>query len=80
MSRSRRKTPITGNTTAESEKYDKRLANRAFRAKMKSALKKEKEPLKNKLESGYSTWDFAKDGKQYLHKETLQKYPDLMRK
>ncbi|MDO5058510.1 MAG: hypothetical protein Q4D82_01040 [Neisseria sp.] len=45
MSRSRRKTPIRGVTAAESEKQDKRFANRAFRRKEKMALAEAKSRL-----------------------------------
>ena len=39
MSRSRKKTPITGITTARSEKQDKRLANRKLRRKTRQVLR-----------------------------------------
>jgi hypothetical protein len=38
MARSKRKTPIRGITTAESEKKDKQLAHRKYRRKMKAVL------------------------------------------
>lgn len=65
MSRSRRHTPIMGTTTARSEKYDKRLANRALRRETKMALKDEKEvlPIVREVSNKY---DFAKDGFQVI--------------
>lgn len=65
MSRSYRKTPIAGNTKAESEKQDKRLANRQFRAALRRASTDEDAliPLKREVTS---LWKFNKDGKQYL--------------
>lgn len=38
MSRSRRKTPVIGNTSAESEKEDKQMYNRRFRHAFKQFL------------------------------------------
>jgi len=45
MARSRQKTPIFGHTTATSEKYDKRKANRALRAHVRVALAADVEVL-----------------------------------
>ena len=79
MSRSYRKTPIVGWTTAESEKQDKRKANRAFRRKSRVAIASGKEPPFS-IRCVSNIWSFAKDGKGYCHAETIAKYPDLMRK
>lgn len=68
MSRSRRKTPITGITIAETEKQDKRLANRNFRRKTKICLALDKEPPYTIRETS-DIWCFDKDGKQYLPTE-----------
>lgn len=38
MARSKRKSPCTGVTTARSEKYDKRLANRRLRKRSRMVL------------------------------------------
>ncbi len=64
MSRSFRKTPIFGHTTAESEKEDKRMANRATRRAVKIALKIGKDVLPDLREKG-NVYNFAKDGKSY---------------
>ena len=68
MSRSRRKTPIVGNTTARSEKQDKRLANRRLRRKVKEVLQVEPEAVEliPDINEVSSTWGFDKDGKHYL--------------
>lgn len=64
MSRSKRKTPIFGITTAVSEKQDKRRWNRTFRriAKVKARVEDEA-PVK--IEAVTNIWDGAKDGKRY---------------
>jgi hypothetical protein len=61
-----------GFTCAESEKDDKRAANRALRRISKISLKDSKEvlPVLREISNVYG---FAKDGKQYLTKN-LEKY------
>ena len=76
MSRSRRKTPISGNTPARSDKEDKRLANKKFRQAERQAIYHEKDPPENPKEVA-DCWDFNKDGKSYFDEE---EYPELMRK
>ncbi len=61
MSRSRRKNPIIGITKAESEKQDKRLANRRFRRITRLNL----DDTPNRREHS-NVWCFDKDGKIYL--------------
>lgn len=65
MSRSKRKTPIFGYTTATSEKIDKRLANRAYRHKVKLAIKGGSDlfPVQQEVSN---VWSFGKDGKRYV--------------
>lgn len=66
MSRSRRKMPIHGNTTAESDAEGKRLANAAYRQGERVRLAKEGEGYEDMTRQGYgSPWDFPKDGKRY---------------
>ena len=69
MSRSRRKTPKTGITTAETEKENKRQANRKFRRVTKVKVKKggDELPLTKELSN---VWSFDKDGKKFLRKPT----------
>lgn len=79
MSRSRRKTPICGWTTAHSEKWYKRKVNRKFRRKVKLFIIAGKELMPIVDEVG-DIYNFAKDGKQYLGVDAMKKYPDCMRK
>lgn len=78
MSRSRRKTPVTGITTATSEKQDKRSANRRLRRRVKQRLDESPEidvlPLKREISN---VWAMDKDGKFRFDPE---RYPELMRK
>jgi hypothetical protein len=73
MSRSRRKTPITGITTANSEKWWKRKSNRRWRRAVKMALRKGKEILPKRKETGDSSWG-PKDGKVYLGTDVDDKW------
>ena len=79
MSRSYKKTPICGLTTAKSEKEDKRLANRRFRRASRNLVKSNREPF-YRLREVCNVWDFAKDGKMYYDKEAVKKYPKALRK
>ncbi len=78
MSRSYRKTPITGITTAASEKRDKQLANRRLRRRVKQALRGEPEaqvlPLKREVSD---VWTMDKDGKRWFD---AGRFAELMRK
>ena len=60
MSRSRRHTPVMGNTCSKSEKKDKQLAHRKFRAMEREAMGAEVMPI---VGEGSNRWRFAKDGK-----------------
>mgnify|MGYP001799486615 CR=1 FL=1 len=64
MSRSRRKNKIRAITTADSEKQDKRDANRRFRRVVNQKVKQGKTelPLVRELSD---VWGFEKDGKIY---------------
>jgi hypothetical protein len=76
MSRSRRKTPVIGITTAHSEKQDKRWHNRLLRRKAHQTIRLGDElfPVKNEVSS---TWDMAKDGKRRFYPRSE---PKLLRK
>lgn len=64
MSRSFKKTPISGNCVCRSEKQDKRIANRRLRRAEKQAIKIGKDlPLVDEISN---VWDFGKDGKHYM--------------
>jgi len=78
MSRSYRKTPAWGHTTAESEKSDKIRANRDFRRAVQIALYNEDEmPLLREISN---VWDFAKDGKSYNGDSSRESCPGCFRK
>lgn len=79
MSRSKRKTPKTGLTTAESEKKDKVFAHRKFRRASKVKIKSNGEPPVN-LNEVSDIWNFAKDTKRYYDKEDQRNYPQALRK
>lgn len=74
MSRSYRKTPVFGNTTARSEKEDKRILNRTWRSKVRQLLTIARRHDSDSL-SGLilpdshgqimSMWGMAKDGRNY---------------
>jgi hypothetical protein len=63
LSRSRKKTPITGITTARSEKQDKRLANRKLRRKTRQALRCRDLDVLPVLREVSNVWCMDKDGK-----------------
>lgn len=68
MSRSRRKTPITGITTASSEKEDKRIANRKLRRVTKEILRRgslEDDLNLPDIREISDVWGMAKDGKRW---------------
>ncbi len=64
MSRSTRKKPIFGYTTAKSEKFDKQKYNRVFRRISKEKIKKGMTaPIR--IKEIKNVWTMSKDGKQY---------------
>lgn len=67
MSRSRRRTPVCGITTARSEKEDKIAAHRRERRRVHTVLGVEpaRDLLPHRRELS-NVWSYAKDGKQYL--------------
>jgi hypothetical protein len=75
MSRSRRKNSITGNTTSDSEKYDKRLNNRKMRRQNKLRLINGRDFVEMKQVS--NPYNMDKDGRQMFDPK---KHPNLMRK
>ncbi|MDX2481440.1 MAG: hypothetical protein QNK24_14045 [Desulfuromusa sp.] len=78
MSRSNKKSPIIGITTASSEKEDKRIATRSERRINNALLVKanDETALKSKREIS-NVYGFGKDGKQRIDPD---KYPKKMRK
>jgi len=66
MSRSKRKTPITGITTARSEKLDKKLWHRAYRHAERQRLHSNRYSYpRHPFEFGAHAWNLSKDGKRY---------------
>ncbi len=76
MSRSKRKTPVTGWTKSESDKKDKKITNKKFRRISKTQLDKYDEDsiLVEVKDISHVT---SKDGKQRFDPN---EFPDLMRK
>lgn len=75
MSRSRRKTPITGMTCAKSEKADKQAAHRRTRVAARCMLARGDEaPPPVRLTE--NPWSYAKDGKRWCGRRN----PRLLRK
>jgi len=64
MSRSKKKTRIHGNTTAASEKEDKRKANRKLRRLVRERMRSRNEHLP-RLREVSNVYSFNKDGKQF---------------
>lgn len=79
MSRSYKHTTISAITTAQSEKKDKRLANRRFRRISKHRVRIDAEPLID-LNEISDIWDFQKDGKRYFFPDEARLFPKLFRK
>lgn len=69
MSRSKKKTPKIGITSAYSEKDDKRNANRKFRRITKVQVKKGDNQFVD-IKENSNVWSFDKDGKRYLRNPT----------
>lgn len=66
MARSKRHTPIFGMTTHESEKADKRRANRRLRRRVREVVSVSDAPdILPALREVSSVWSMAKDGRSY---------------
>lgn len=72
MSRSRRKTPVTGIATAESEAEDKRLWHKRMRAMVRTQLHHETDPQPLHDNAAGNVWGMAKDGKRYWSPKKLR--------
>lgn len=77
MSRSRRRTPIRGITTADSEKQDKRIANRKLRRKVRVAIRADAEGEMPARRQVSNPWCMDKDGKMRFDPA---RYPRYLRK
>lgn len=69
MSRSRKKTPKKGITLADTEKDNKREANRKLRRVTKIKVKRGEDELPD-IKEVSNVWAFNKDGKRYLKNPT----------
>ena len=65
MSKSFRKTPIFSNTKKESEKKDKRIANRIFRRHNRQYLRVNPDRLWDDVNQALNVYKMAKDGRNY---------------
>jgi len=78
MSRSRRKRPFSGITSSDTEKQDKRIANRKLRRKVRVRLAVDAEPeTLPHVRDVSDPWAMSKDGKMRFDPD---RHPDLMRK
>ena len=77
MSRSRRKTPICGNTMSDSDKHDKQLANRRLRRIVNNTDLAVNNILPDKKEVS-NIYNFDKDGKHWF--DGCDMHDKLMRK
>lgn len=79
MARSRRRTPIISMTASDSEKQDKRRANRNCCSALRRVLKRNGDPdaaVLPVLRDVSDPWAMAKDGRSWFG----QHFPKLMRK
>lgn len=65
MSRSRKKSPVTGITVADSEAQDKRLWHKRLRAMTRARLAHEDDPFPVAVNEASSPWLMSKDGKRW---------------
>lgn len=70
MSRSRKKTPISGVTTARSEAFDKQTWHRAYRRAERVRVSADPESEPRHINEFTSAWDRQKDGKLYYEKSS----------
>jgi hypothetical protein len=77
MARSRRKTPATGITTADSEKSDKQASHRKVRRAVRQLVPLQRSPLLPLEKQLTNPFSLAKDGKARFDPA---KHPKLMRK
>ena len=81
MSRSRRKTPIFGHTTARSEADDKRLWHKRWRSRVRdqlATLGPDGDPLPVHRQAVSSTWDMSKGGKHWFDPRRQREVADRL--
>lgn len=79
MGKSYRKNPIFKNTSADSDRVGKQIANRKLRGKVREALKgydpeSEDDMVIPETDEVYDSWNFPGDGKSY--KPSWDRGPD----
>lgn len=78
MSRSRKRSPAGGITTARSDKAWKRIAARRMRAAERVALSSGSDvPDRRVIDS---VWNWAKDGRHWFGAEWAKEVPSIIRK
>lgn len=84
MSRSRKKNPFVGFTTADSEKKDKTKSNKKLRRIQKEKLNKSFIDFDGNvfpdIKEVSNIYDFAKDGKKFYDNNKIKKYKKYLRK
>ena len=70
MSHSRKKTPISGITTARSEAFDKQTWHRAYRRAERVRVSADPESEPRHINEFTSAWVRQKDGKIYYKKDS----------
>lgn len=75
MSRSKRSTPIVGDTTATTEKHDKALAHRRTHSAVRQTFAAGELEIPS-LRKTENIWQYDKDGKHWIG----DRFPELMRK
>lgn len=78
MSRSLRRNPFTGTTTSDSEKQEKRWANRRLRREVRRKIVEDSDDLSlPSLREVSNVWSMSKDGKVRFRGAEM---PGMMRK
>ena len=65
MSRSRKKAPIGGITTAESEAWGKRRWHKRMRSMFRQRIHHEEDPMPVLANEAGNVWELEKDGKRW---------------
>ena len=80
MARSFKRTPITGNASASSDKWFKRQASRRLRVAVRGALRAGRHEILPHRREIASVWESAKDGKGWIGDLPAGQLRRLMRK
>ena len=84
MSRSIKKTKISGYTKSESEKQDKKIWHKKYRRKQKQnldfCLSDPDKFIFRHIREETNVWNFDKDGKRWYNKKEAEEYKGIFRK